>query len=109
MFHSKAHVPAQSAILSDASLDFMHSTVSDPADSPGRHYGIGWWSDDDFFGYRSIFAAGGTNDSAATLQIIPSEGIVIAVVSNTGTSAASQIVEQILSDMHKRTHPDSHC
>jgi len=97
MFHMKMHLPGQKAILSDASIDEMHSPIANVSD--GEHYGIGWWINDDFFGYRSVFGGGGTNDSSVILQTIPSEGIVVAVISNTGTTLPSAIVEQILSEL----------
>jgi CubicO group peptidase (beta-lactamase class C family) len=97
MFNMKMHLPAQKAILSDAAIDEMHSPIANVSD--GQHYGIGWWINDDFFGYRSVFAGGGTNDSSAILQTIPSEGIVVAVISNTGTALPNAIVEQVFSEL----------
>jgi CubicO group peptidase (beta-lactamase class C family) len=97
MFHMKMHLPAQKAILSDAAIDEMHSPIVKVSD--GQHYGIGWWIQDDFFGYRSVFGGGGTNDSSVILQTIPSEGIMVAVISNTGTTLPNAIVEQVLSEL----------
>jgi hypothetical protein len=97
MFNIKMHLPAQKAILSDAAIDEMHSPIANV--SEGQHYGIGWWIQDDFFGYRSVFGAGGTNDSSVILQTIPSEGIVVAVISNTGTTLPNAIVEQVFSEL----------
>jgi len=102
MFHLKAHLPTQKAILSDASLDVMHSPIASVSDNPGEHYGIGWWINDDFFGYRSLFGSGGTNDATANLQTIPSDGIVVAVVSNTGTTLPQAITEEILAELLPR-------
>jgi CubicO group peptidase (beta-lactamase class C family) len=97
MFQMKTHLPNQRAILSDASIDKAQSPIADVSD--GQHYGIGWWIKDDFFRYRSVFAAGGTNDSSAILQIIPSEGIAVAVISNTGTTLPSTIAEEVFSEL----------
>jgi len=97
IFQMKTRLPNQKAILSAASIDLSQSPIVDVSD--GQHYGIGWWINDDFFGYRSVFAAGGTNDSSAILQMIPSEGIAVAVISNTGTPLTSAVAEEVFSEL----------
>lgn len=95
MFVLKAHLPKQERILSDKTIDAMlNSTVNAP---DGEQYGIGWWVQPNMYGYRNIFAQGGTNDSFAVLQMIPSENIVVAVLANTGTTFPSTLVEELLS------------
>jgi CubicO group peptidase (beta-lactamase class C family) len=97
MFMLKAHLPSQRPILSDQSIDMILNSTVDAGD--GERYGIGWWVQPDLYGYHSVFAQGGTNDSFALLQIIPSENIVVAVLANTGTTVPSNIVEEVLSDL----------
>jgi len=97
MFQMKMHLPNQRAILSDAAIDETHRPIANV--SEGQHYGIGWWINDDYFGYRSLFASGGTNDSSAILQMIPSEGIAVAVISNTGTTLPGAVVEEVFSEL----------
>jgi CubicO group peptidase (beta-lactamase class C family) len=97
MFQLKMHLPNQRAVLSDAAIDETHSPIGNV--SEGQHYGLGWWINDDYFGYRSVFASGGTNDSSAILQLVPSEGIAVAVVSNTGTTLPGAVVEEIVSEL----------
>jgi CubicO group peptidase (beta-lactamase class C family) len=75
MFMLKAHLPSQQPILSDQSIDMILNPTVDAGD--GERYGIGWWVQPDFYGYHSVFAQGGTNDSFAVLQLIPSENIVV--------------------------------
>jgi CubicO group peptidase (beta-lactamase class C family) len=95
MFHLKAHLPNQRAILSDAAIDLMqNSTV---ATGDGGRYGLGWWVDEDLYGYRGVLGQGGTGNTIAYLQLIPSEGIVVAVLANIGCSLAGEVVKEVLS------------
>ena len=100
MFALNEHVSGQKAILSKGSRDVMLSSTIDAGD--GRRYGIGWWTNPDFYGYRVVFGAGGTTDSSAYLYAVPSEGIVVAVLSNTGTLLPGKVVEEVLSEMLPR-------
>ena len=95
LFHLKAHLTKQKAILADVSIDTMqNSTVN--ADENGR-YGLGWWVNEDLRGFRSLRGQGGTDDSWAALQIIPSERIAVAILSNTGDNFPSKLTDEILS------------
>lgn len=100
MFMLKNHLPSQRPILSDKSIDIMLDSTVDAGN--GEQYGIGCWVQPDLYGYRSVFAQGGTNDSFAVLQMIPSEKIVVAVLANTGTTLPSTIVEELLSELLPR-------
>jgi CubicO group peptidase (beta-lactamase class C family) len=94
MFHLRAHLPSQKAILSDKSIGIMqNSTV---AAGRGR-YGLGWSVNEDMNGYRGVLAQGGTDDAVAFLQLIPSEGIAVAVLTNTGDLFPPKLVDEILS------------
>ncbi|MCI0748230.1 MAG: serine hydrolase [Verrucomicrobia subdivision 3 bacterium] len=89
MFHLKAHPPSHKAILSDASIDAMQiSTVS----TGDGLYGLGW----DFHGYRSVLAQGGTDDASTWLRLVPSEGIAVVGLANTGTSLPSKVINEVL-------------
>jgi hypothetical protein len=79
----------------------LNSTV-DTGD--GKRYGMGWWTNPDFYGYRVVFGAGGSADSTAYFYAVPSEGIVVAVLSNTGTLLLSKLVEEVLSQLLPRFH-----
>ena len=96
MFDLRAHFARpRKAILSDKSIEMMqNSTVS----TGGRsRYGLGWWVDEQQHGYRSLLGQGGTDDGMAFLQLIPSEEIVVVVLTNTGDEFPSKIVDEILS------------
>src|SRR5215204_4954598 len=57
LFHLKAHLTKQAAILSDSSIESMqNSTVN--ADENGR-YGLGWWVTENLRGFRSLRGQGG--------------------------------------------------
>jgi CubicO group peptidase (beta-lactamase class C family) len=62
MFHLKAHLANQKAILSDAAIDAMQNATVPVGD--GLRYGLGWWIDEDRFGYRDVFVAGGNSFAA---------------------------------------------
>ncbi|HMG75426.1 MAG TPA: serine hydrolase domain-containing protein [Pyrinomonadaceae bacterium] len=95
LFHLKAHLPKQKAILSDSAIETMqNSTVN--ADENGR-YGLGWWVTEDLHGFRSVRGQGGTDDAWAALQLIPSAGIAVVILANTGTDFPSKLSDEILS------------
>ncbi|HTG91801.1 MAG TPA: serine hydrolase domain-containing protein [Pyrinomonadaceae bacterium] len=97
MFHLKAHLRNQKAILSDKSVEMMqNSTVSAGGSS---RYGMGWWVNEDLNGYRGLLGQGGTDDAMAFLQLIPSEEIVVVMLTNTGDQFPPKIVDEILSVM----------
>ena len=100
MFTLNQHVSGQKAILSETSRNAMLNITIDAGD--GQSYGLGWWADPNLNGYRVSYGAGGTTDEAAALYMLPSEGIVIAVLANTGTIVTSKIVEETLSAMLSR-------
>lgn len=95
MFHLRAHLPNQKAILSDdAILAMQNSTVSTGGTS---RYGLGWWVQEDLNGYRGLLGQGGTDDAMAFLRLIPSEEIVVVMLTNTGDEFPPKIVDEILS------------
>jgi len=95
MFHLRAHLPNQKAILSDKSIGMMqNSTVSAGGSS---RYGLGWWVHEDLNGYRGLLGQGGTDDAMAFLRLIPSEEIVVVVLTNTGDEFPPKLVDEILS------------
>jgi CubicO group peptidase (beta-lactamase class C family) len=95
MFHLKAHLAGQKAILPDAAIDAMQQTVPTGYPSPNR-YGLGWWLDEDLHGYRSVLGQGGNSFATVVLRLIPSEGIVVAVLSNTGSSLPWKVTDAVL-------------
>jgi len=92
----KAHLPDQKSILSDAAIDAMYrSPVLTGITGRGK-YSLGWWMDEDLYGYRGILAQGGTDAAQAWLQLIPSEDIVVVALANNGMMGPG-VVREILS------------
>ncbi len=82
----------QRDILSPTQLDEL--LYSDSA-SAGEHYSFGW-DRNQIDGYSGLFAQGGTSDSFALLQLVPSEHIAVAIVANTGTTLPFEIANRIV-------------
>jgi len=96
MFHLKAHLPDQKPILSDNAIDRMQNETVDA----GRdRYGLAWWVEENRFGYRSVLAQGGTWVAQAWLRLIPSEGIAVVLLCNSGNASVSSIVDEIISTL----------
>ena len=95
MFHLKFHRPGRKHVLSDETVDLMQNSTVVIENS--ARYGLGWWINEDFYGYRSALGQGGTNDASASLQLIPSEGIVVVALSNTGTTLPGDFIHEVLS------------
>jgi hypothetical protein len=84
-------------IVSDAALDEIENrTVKGP--SPYR-YGLGWWVQDNQFGYRVVYAQGGASGDNAALVLIPSQDIAVAVVANSDTISTLDTAGDILAAM----------
>lgn len=95
--HAKVRVPGARAILSDAAIDTMQLSAV-PAGGKQR-YALGWWVDDDRFGYRSLLAQGGTPGASTWLRIVPSERTVVVVLSNKGVSFAGDVVDAAIGEL----------
>jgi CubicO group peptidase (beta-lactamase class C family) len=95
MFMKDQGASGEGQILSKESrYEILHSTV-EAAD--GKRYGIGWWMNPNLYGYEVFYGSGGSNESAAALYVVPSEGLVVAALANTGTLLADQSAQEALS------------
>jgi CubicO group peptidase (beta-lactamase class C family) len=63
---------------------------------PGQRYAMGWWIQDDYYGYRSVFGSGGTTMASTTLRLLPSEHIAVAALANKGTSLPDRVADAVL-------------
>src|SRR5579862_1055946 len=97
MLHLKDHAAGGHAALGDDSIDVMRRSPV-PVQA-GLDYGLGWWMQDNLHGFRGVQAQGGTSDATAYLQLIPSEDIAVAVLSNTGTGAGQKVVDEVLATL----------
>jgi CubicO group peptidase (beta-lactamase class C family) len=94
-FHLKAHRRDQRAVLTDAAIDSMlNATV--PTDRADSRYGLGWWIEEDRFGYRSALAQGGNDRASTWLRMIPSERVAVVVLVNRGVGFPSSAVDVAL-------------
>lgn len=95
MFHLKAPEPEQKSIVSDETIDEMQKPTVKVGDESG--YGIGWRISEDNRGYRSVSHNGGMGGVSTTLMLIPSEKLVVTVLSNYSSSLPELIRKEILS------------
>ena len=86
-FHMKAHRRDQRAILSDAAIDSMQSPIA------SGEYALGWWTQADRYGHRSLLAQGGNNLAQAWLRILPSERVAVAMLVNAGGCRCEAITD----------------
>ena len=96
-FHLKAHRRDQRAILSDAAIDSMQNATV-PADG-GQRYGLGWWIQDDRFGFRTVLAQGGNYGAQAWLRLVPSQRVAVVVLVNKGISFGESATDAALAAM----------
>jgi CubicO group peptidase (beta-lactamase class C family) len=94
LFHLKAHLPDQKAILADSSIDAMHLSTMRTGNNAG--YGIGWATVDRPDGYQVISHTGGMGGVATTLRLIPSEKLAVVVLCNAGVPLPHRIADEIL-------------
>jgi CubicO group peptidase (beta-lactamase class C family) len=95
MFQLADHLGTQTSILPDRSLRWMQKPLISAGD--GLEYGLGWWVQPDKHGYYGVLAQGGTLDSTAYLQLIPSEDIAVAMLWNSGAPDGDMVIDEVLS------------
>jgi CubicO group peptidase (beta-lactamase class C family) len=87
----------KSSIISGQSIKAMQDTV---ARNGSLNYGLGWWINQDLYGYKGVLAQGGTYVSSAWLQLIPSEDIGVVVLTNIGHGEPwRKIINEVLSEL----------
>ena len=97
IFHLKAHLPDQKAILSDETIDEMQQPTADIND--GNGYGVGWRVNENEMGYRSVRHSGGMGGVSTTLALIPSEKLAVLALANSSSSLPELVSKEILSVM----------
>lgn len=100
MFHLKNKLPGQTRILSDKTLDQMH-TERDPGVpiEDSQYYALGWVNILDENGYDIITHDGGAPGVSSTLDLIPSENVAIVILMNCYDKRLYALREDILCAM----------
>jgi len=84
-------------VISERSIKAMQDTV---ARNGSNHYGLGWWITGDYNGYKGLLAQGGTWNSQAWMQLIPSEDIAVIAVGNYGDGSPYRaIINEVLAEL----------
>jgi hypothetical protein len=97
MFHLKEYLPGQQAFLSNMALDEMQAQSALYA--PGRGYGLGWWTNDDIYGYRTISHAGSMDGASAALWFVPAERLAVAILANVESEVPFEIIDDIFAHL----------
>ncbi len=88
MFHLKDHLPDQTRIISDETIDLAHepSELRSLDEEPAEvHVGLGW-AVIDLAGYRFLGASGGMPGTVTRLTLIPDKDVAVAIAINSGLS-----------------------
>jgi CubicO group peptidase (beta-lactamase class C family) len=93
MFHLKAHLSDQQAILKDETLNEMQQATVNTGGNSG--YGIGWATNESPGGRRVVSHSGGMGGVSTLLRLYPAEKIAIVVLSNASSNLPGQVMERI--------------
>lgn len=85
----------QTAILDEDALKRLH-TPTNPI-SAGRGYGMGWATDENDSGYKTVSHTGGMPGVATRLTLVPEHGIAVVCLCNTPSSLPHKTVKKLLS------------
>ncbi len=96
MFHLKAHLADQVAILPDTLIDAMQKPTM--TTGPNGHYGIGW-AIDDHSGYTVVSHTGGMPGVATALRIVPAGKLAVVVLCNAADQLPHRIADEIMAVM----------
>ncbi len=93
MFHLKAHLGDQVAILPDSLIDATHRPTMSEGD--GDEYGIGWETSHTS-GYTIVSHDGGMPGVRTELRLVPAEGLVVVVLCNAEDRLARIVADEIM-------------
>jgi CubicO group peptidase (beta-lactamase class C family) len=93
IFHLKAHLADQHPILPDAAIDAMQQRTTPEG---GSGYGVGWFIEDNEYGYRVISHGGGMGGVATLLTLVPSEQVVVVTLANASSPLPFEVAAEIL-------------
>jgi CubicO group peptidase (beta-lactamase class C family) len=85
------------AVITGGSVKTMQDTV---ARIGSGYYGLAWWIDMDYNGYKGLLAQGGTWNAQAWMELIPSEDVAVIVVGNKGDGSPYRaIIDDVLTEL----------
>jgi len=93
MFHLKNHLADQRQIITDASIDQMHTPTAIEGDGG---YGIGWASRTNDQGLRVVAHSGGMGGVSTSLVLLPDQNAAVVVLCNTQSALPSEISREII-------------
>ena len=93
MFHLKAHLSDQKAILKDETIDEMQKATVNTGGKSG--YGIGWATGESMGGRRTVSHSGGMGGVSTLLVLYPAEKLAIVVLSNASSNLPGLVMEQV--------------
>ncbi|MGH9834349.1 MAG: serine hydrolase domain-containing protein [Blastocatellia bacterium] len=93
MFHLKAHLSDQKAILKDETIDELQQATVKTGGNSG--YGIGWGTNESPGGRRVVSHSGGMGGVSTLLRLYPAEKLAIVVLSNASSNLPGQVMERI--------------
>ncbi len=93
MFHLKAHLPDQRAILSDQAIDAMQQPTMEIGEGAG--YGVGWRIVENEMGFRTVSHGGGMGGVSTLLKLIPSENLAVVTLANASSPLPERIAQEI--------------
>jgi CubicO group peptidase (beta-lactamase class C family) len=93
MFHLKDHLPDQEAILGDATLELMFEAVDPALPHHDRHLP---WIEAPYLGFEVFHAGGHVHGGRVSFRLVPSEDIVVVVMSNGEEADTMKIADWML-------------
>jgi CubicO group peptidase (beta-lactamase class C family) len=105
MFHLKAHLSDQKAILKDETITEMQKATVETGGNSG--YGIGWSTSEAPGRRRIVSHSGGMGGVSTLLRLYPEEKLAIVVLSNASSNLPVQVMERIAAVMVPETAPET--
>ncbi len=94
MFHLKARLSDQKAILKDEAIDEMQKATVKTGGNSG--YGIGWGTNESPGGRSVVSHSGGMGGVSTLLRLYPAEKLAIVVLSNASSNLPGQVMGRIV-------------
>ncbi|HDY89570.1 MAG TPA: class A beta-lactamase-related serine hydrolase [bacterium] len=94
MFHLNQPFPGQKRILNEKTVNLMQK--GEAYTEPEKLYGLGWTINENDNGYRTVYHTGIMHGVRAIVKFVPSENIVVSVLSNGKYDLAWRMADDII-------------